>query len=259
MIDSTVHFEQNDFLHRIAQGWDANKARDWFAQEQGRRTALGLPTLAASITDLIITNSISLPPTLTLDYIRIQTLQRRLEKLMYQTACRWTFEETVDSLGQRSIPQRSYDELHAHLSVLISDEDSRCQIPQQRRDVVLEIVRAAYEVLGIQRVPTCDDLEFAESNLFYANNASTNVFKSLQSYLADDLHLLVEEQVDIVKDLTPVQITNRFVLAGATPFRKVTEQTDLLQVAQEVAHISVLHWRVWGPILYDLPVATRTA
>ena len=254
MIDNTVDFEQKDFLERIAKGWDVNPARSWFAkQRQERRMTSGIHTLAASITELIISDSDHLPPTLTLDYLRIRSLQLQLDRLMYQAACRWTFEETSESLGLRSIPRSSYDNLHSRIAVLTSDGDSRAHPSRKTENITLEIVREAYRVSNIDRIPTPEDLESAESNLLYATDTSTNVSKQLRSYLAEDLHQLVEEEVQAAKNLTPVQMSTRFVLDNLAHTRRVTEQSDMLRFAQQIAHISVLHWRVWAPILYDLP------
>lgn len=254
MIDNTVKFEQIDFLDRLSHGWDVREARDWFAKErQARNTSQALPMLAALITDLVITDSAMLPPTFTLDYIRMQTLQSQFQRLMYQIACRWTFEETLNSLSQKSIPQSSYNDLYARISVLTSDEESRRYPSQKTKDISLEIVRLAYRLSSPHKVPSSEDLDFAESNLLYASSPSTNVFESLQRYLAEDLHQLVEDEVTTIKDLTLVQITNRYHSEPSIRPGVITEESDLLRIAQQIAHISVLHWRVWGPILYDQP------
>ena len=254
MIDNTVEFEQKDFLERIAKGWDVSPARTWFAKQRRERTmSSGLHTLASSITDLIIGNSDNLPPTLTLDYLRIRTLQFQLERPMYQAACRWTFEEISESLSQKPIPQSSYDDLHSRIAVLTSDGESRAHPSKQMENIILEIVREAYRVSNIDKVPTPEDLDSAESNLVHATDPSTSVFQQLRSYLAEDLHQLVEEEAEAAKDFTPAQMSTCFVLDNLSPTRKVTEQSEMLRFAQQIAHISILHWRVWAPILYDLP------
>jgi len=257
MVDNTTEFEQEDFLQRIAKGWDVSQARTWMTEKRReRRKSSGLHTLAASATSLVGTNSDTLPPTFTLDYIRLRILQDQYKDLIYQTACRWTFEEILDLLHwEKSIPQRSYDHLFARISAIISDDEIRCE-PSRRTEVVaLELVREAYTLCDIQRVPDPDDLEFATSNLVHASYPTTTVCMDLSRFLDEDLHDMVEEEVEAIKTLTPMSISNRYQpeCSLQAPSRAMTQQTELLRVAQQICHISVLHWRVWGPILYDLP------
>ena len=259
MVDSTVGMEQQDFVQRIAKGWDVRQAYTWFAKErQDRKSISGLHTLAASVTNMVITNSDVLPPTFTLDYIRLRTLQTQIQGLIFQTGCRWTFEEVLDKLEWRgSIPRFSCDALFARIAAVISEDPTRGCLAQQTEHVTLEIVRGAYKTCNVQGVPTFEDEEFARSNLIYASDPATNVFKVLYRYLEEDLCELVEEEVEAIKDLTPMQISNRYLpefSVHTPPQHAISQQADLLRVAQQIAHISVLHWRVWAPILYDQPM-----
>ncbi|KAL6714869.1 Protein SOSEKI 1 [Lecanora helva] len=260
MIDSTVEFEQKDFLDRISHGWDVTPARTWFTRQRREpRRNSGLHTLAASVADLIVGKANVLPPTLTLDYVRMRTLQLRFENLMYQAACRWTLEELVELRSQRSIPPQSYDDLFSRIAIITSDEESRSQPSRQTENVTLEIVREAYRVSGLHRLPMPQDLESTESNLLHASDPSTSVSNQLRRYLAEDLNELIEEELQAIKDLTPVQIATRYILNGTPDMQRVTERAELRSMAQRIAHISVLHWRVWGPIMYDLPEESHSS
>jgi len=257
MVDGTVAFEHKDFLHRIAEGWDVSRARTWFVNElREQRPSSGIMILAPAITRMIVTNSERLPPTFTLDYIRLRTLQQNFEDLMYQAACRWTLEEVSASLNwEGPIPQSSYDSLFARISIISPADEPKCSPSRQMGCVALEIVRAAYALRDISTLPLSKDLEFAESSLEYSCDASTSVFKDLQSYLAEDLQDMVDAEVQSTKDLTPMQIANRYVPEGSVhPSPQIiTEQTQIRRLAQQISHISVLHWRVWGPLLYEQP------
>ena len=257
MVDSTVQFEQQDFLRRIARGWEVSQARAWFAKErQDRMASSGLLTLAFSVTGLITTDSTALPSTFTLDYIQLRSLQMQFKELTYQSACRWTFEEVLDSLHwARSIPQRSYVDLSAQISAISSDNVLSHDHSRRNEEVALQVVREAYRLCNIQRIPSSDDVEFAASNLAHASDPSTTVCKDLQTYLEEDLSDMVDREITAINDLTPMQISNRYlseIPSQALP-PLITQQTELLRAAQQIAHISVLHWRVWAPILYDQP------
>ncbi len=257
MVDATVAFEHKEFLRRMTEGWDVSRARIWFVNERHEKgQTSGVLILAPAVTKLIVTNSERLPPTFTLDYIRLRTLQKEFEDLMFQVACRWTLEEVLSSLDWKtSIPQSSYDSLFARISIITSAEESRSSPLRLMEDVALEIVRVAYELCHNSNLPSTKDLDFAESNLEYSSDASTSVFQDLQSYLAEDLQDMVDAEVQSTKDLTPMQIANRYVptvsVLSSPP--AITEQTRVRHLAQQISHISVLHWRVWGPLLYEQP------
>ncbi len=257
MVDATVAFEHKDFLRRMTEGWDVSRGRAWFVNERHEKgQASGVMIVAPAITKLIVTNAEHLPPTFTLDYIRLRTLQEDFEHLMYQAACRWTLEEVLSSLDWKTFfPQSSYDALFTRIFIITSADESKSSPLRLTEDVALEIVRVAYELCHISTLPSTKDLDFAASNLEYSSDASTSVFKDLQSYLAEDLQDIVDAEVQSTQDLTPMQIANRYVPKGSIPASPsaITEQTRLRRLAQQISHISVLHWRVWGPLLYDQP------
>ena len=259
MVDSTVEMEQQDFIQRIGKGWNVRQAQTWFAKERkDRKHFSGLHTLAASVTNLVMTNCDILSPTFTLDYIRLRTLQTQIQDLIFQADCRWTFEEVLDLLGWKgSISRFSYNALFARIAAVSSESGTRGCSVQQTENVVLEIVREAYRLCNVQGVPSSEDMEFARSNLVYASDPTTTVFKVLHRYLEEDLWEMVEEEVETIKDFTPMQMSTRYLpefSVHTPPQHAISQQADLLRVAQQIAHISVLHWRVWAPILYDQPM-----
>ena len=107
----------------------------------------------------------------------------------------------------------------------------------------------------LQKAPSLDDWKDATSSLVYASDPNTSVHETLRSYLAEDLQELIKREVETIKGFTPMQISDRYLPVGSAqvPSRSLTQDTELLLVAQQIAHISVLHWRVWAPILYEQP------
>lgn len=261
MVDSIVSFEQKEFLGWISDGWDPSQAKAWFTHEQQTRSpARGVLRIAPAVTDMIISNAKTLPPTFTLDYTRLQILQTHFERLMHHASCCWAFEEVVYSLGWHgTIRKSTYNDLFARISIITSDPESRCNPHQQTSDIALEIVRAAYGLCNIVRLPSQVDVELSEYSLDYACDVTTGVYRDLHAYLAEDLRDSVQEEVESIKDLTPMQISNRYTPSASIRSLQQdnTPQTELLRMAQLIAHISVLHWRVWGPILYELPDASN--
>ena len=182
-----------------------------------------------------------------------------LQTLMYQAACRRIFVNILKALKWNgSIPQSAYNDLYTRISVLISDEKSNDDHPQRAEDVALEIVRAAYSVCKCPGVPALKHLMFAEHHLRNYCDQQSDVldFDHLEKALSSQIHLTVEREVKAMKDLSPVQITNRYL--PETPIKSIADstnvQTEITRIAQRTAHIAVLHWRIWAPILYEQPV-----
>ena len=257
IVDSTVNYERLEFKLRTDDGWDPSPARVWFANEQHARPyTRGTLKISPAITQLITCNADHLPPTFTLDYVRLRALQARFEALMHQASCRWTFEEIVQSLGSRqSIPMFAYHDLYHRVAIITSDEEASRKPFEQTSNVALEIVRAAYKLCKISKLPSTGDIKFSESSLDQARDVETKVYQNLRSYLAEDLQYLVEDEVLNIENLTPMQISNRYHSPGAfiaPRSRQITVEMEMLQMAQMIAHISVLHWRVWAPLLYEV-------
>lgn len=78
-------------------------------------------------------------------------------------------------------------------------------------------------------------------------------FEFLTRHLIAQLKDLVANEVQAIKNLSPVQILNRHTAQAKrsrVKSRVVEEPAMLRNMAQRLAHIAVLHWRVWAPILY---------
>ena len=75
----------------------------------------------------------------------------------------------------------------------------------------------------------------------------------LRTSLAMDLADKVDDEVSAIGDLTPEQLTRR-LLPRQPGFEVRSESEALVHIAKRIAHIAELHWRVWGPILYQRPV-----
>ena len=179
--------------------------------------------------------------------------------MMYQVACRQIFVNIVKALKwDGSIPQSAYNDLYTRVSVIVSDDESNHNSSQRTEDVALEIVRAAYNVCKCAGVPSLKHLLVVEHELRNHSDRKGEVFDFdlLEKALSSQLQSTINREVKAMKDLSPSQITNRYLpgtptnsMAGSTNM-----QTDILRIAQRTAHIAVLHWRVWAPILYEQPV-----
>ena len=258
MLDGTVAFEQRDFLSRIEDGWDPSEARTWLASErQSRSLPSGASTIVAAVTSMIVYDDDYLPPTFTLDYVRLRSLQTQFQNLMHRAACLRTFEAVLKMLGCNApIPESFKNDLFARISTLTIDQNSRAE---QVADIALEIVRRAYRVCKIRKIPSSTDLEFAERHLQQNYERTNDNFSELERLLGDELLHLTEQEISIIGNFSPVQIVNHYQPQSSSnsSAKPVTLESELLSIAQKIAHITVLHWRVWAPLIYNEPVSKR--
>ena len=258
MLDSTVAFEQSDFLSRIENGWDPSEARTWLASErQSRSLPSGASTIVPAVTSMIIYDDDYLPPTFTLDYARIRSLQTQFQNLIDRAACLRTFEAMLKRLGcNAAIPASFNNDLFARISTLTIDQPNRTeQIP----DIALQVVSRAYKVCKIQQLPSSTDLGFAERHLQQNFERTNNNFSDLERSLGDQLLHLTEQEISIISNFSPVQIVNHYQPRSSNKplAKRVTIESELLSIAQKIAHITVLHWRVWAPLIYKEPVSKK--
>lgn len=258
-MEETIAFEQNEFLRRIADGWDIIGAQMWFKdlQEADEEAGSGLWILVKALKTAVVSRHKHFPPTLTLDYNRLRTLQSDFQALVYQAACRKTLNKTLQSLGWTGNSyKRSYSDLFLKVAALISEQGLRYDYWQRRKSVALEVVKAAYAVCNNRRVPTSEDLEFAEDYLRNYCDPNKPAFRDLRDSLAIDLEDKLDNEVCAISDLTPTQLMRR-LLPQKPGFAIQCEFEGLVRIAKGISHIAELHWRIWGPILYEQPLHIR--
>lgn len=258
MLDGTVAFEQSDFLSRIENGWDPSEARTWLASErQSRSLSSGASTIVPAVTSMMVYDDDYLPPTFTLDYARLRSLQTRFQNLMDRAACLRTFEAILKMLGcYAPIPESFNNDLFARISTITIDQPNRSE---QVAYIALEVVSRAYKVCKIPNLPSSTDLEFAERHLQQNYERTNDNFSDLERLLGDELLHLTEQEISIIGNFSPVQIVNHYQpqIASESLAKPVTIEGELLNIAQKIAHIIVLHWRVWAPLIYNEPVGKR--
>ena len=243
-VENTIAFEQNDFLRRIASGWDVIGAQMWFRnlQEEDEESGSGLWILVKALMDAVVFYHQNFPPTFTLDYNRLRALQVEFQALVYQSACRQTLIKTLGSFGWAgTILQSSYADLFFRVAVLISDQGLQYDYPELRGPVALEIVRAAYAICSNPELPSSKDLEFAENHLRLCCDPKVSVFEDLQSSLATELKDKIDDEVCALGDLTPLQLSRRLVPQHQC-FVIQSQEEGLVHVAKRISHIAELHW-----------------
>lgn len=240
----------------MADGWNVMGARMWFddLQEADGEPHSGLWTLVKALTDAVVSYHQKFPTTLALDYKRLRNLQFDFQVLVYQAACRRTLTQTLRNLGWTGkISKKPYADLFFRVAILISEKGLQYDFSQSRDSIALEIVRAAYAICNNCKPPGSEDLDFAEDCLSRCCDPRGSISIVLQSSLAVALADKVDDEVCAIGDLTPEQLLRR-LLPQQPGFSVHSEIEGLVHIAKRIAHIAELHWRVWGPILYQRPM-----
>ena len=255
-VEDTIAFEQAVFLRHMTDGWDVIGARMWFEdlQEADGESRSGLWILVKALTDAVVRFHQYFPPTLTLDHKRLRHLQFAFQVLVYQAACGRTLKNTLREIGwMGKLSKERCADLFSRVAVLISDPGLQYDFWQMRESVALEIVRAAYAISRNGELPIPKDLDFAEEGLRDCCDPKKPVFEVLRSSLAVDLADRVDDEVSVIGDLSPDQLMRR-LLPPQPGFSVQSDVEGLVHIAKRIAHIAELHWRTWGPILYQQPL-----
>ena len=258
MVEDTVHFEQKTFLQRIANGWDYDDARAWLDSGCGSETALPrphpyLPEIVRGMIELISDDRPKQPwpSNLLYDADRLMALKIELHVTIYRRACLQACDATMRAFGRQTpMAPEECERLWKRIEAVLEIEVLGQNLLISNRNSVLEIVREACRICGVLTLPEEGLLSFAE----WHTNLCMNPHYGGSQRFRDDLGRRLTDMVDIevqgLVGMTPLQMLN---YASQRPREQETddESRRLLGIARRLAHISVLHWRIWTPILYD--------
>lgn len=213
-----------------------DSAQEWLAS-QCKAVAGQKPRLtvfAKVVVHMVIDNISSFPSTFGLDIDRLKHLQSHFTMEVYQAACIQVFT--------KSMPRNISSEMFRRLLDLSKDRSDNHEA------VALEIVRQAYCLRGITAFPNGYLVDFVQSYLQKAISPNTSTYRDVRNALEHNLTDLVHREVGILIDLGPLQMSDY-------PSSSY-EVHGMANIAKRTAHIAVLHWKIWAPILYEQPRAT---
>ena len=260
MVEDTVHFEQKTFLQRIANGWDYDDARAWLDSGCESETALirphpYLPKIVRGMIELVSDDRPKQPwpSNLLYDVDRLMALKIELHVTIYRRACLQACDATLRAFGRQTpMTPEQCERLWKRIEAVLEIEVSGQNLLISNRNPILEIVREACKICGVLTLPEEGLLNFAEWHIHLCMNPHYRGSQRLRDDLGRRLTEMVDIEVQGLVGMTPLQMLN---YASQRPRDQETddESRRLLGIARRLAHISVLHWRIWTPILYDQP------
>lgn len=251
MVEDSIHFEQNTFLRRIGEGFDVRDAQDWFDYQLGEEVD-GYMSFTRGVWDMIVDGRLGFPATFCHDTDRLLALQHKFHLELFQDACSQAFVDTLHRLGWTREPSyEAYNRVVTRAVAIFKDGQQRRSPGQYNREVALEIVREAYRLCSLTDLPDERLVNFSQIHLEDATEPSSSVFQRLHGRLSFELAELMDEEVEVLMELTPLQMLN--YLNPGPVSTESSGQSGMVNIAKRAAHISVLHWKIWGPILYQQP------
>ena len=263
MIEDSVHFEQKYFLRKIAADtMHVAQAQNWYAtvvrNELHNLDVSGahLTVFARSIIDMVISNDSTFPTTFTFDVDRLQVLQVQFRKCVFQVICKEAFFQCLSRIGYAASP--SIDTC-SNLLQRISNMRGPCSTNNTQQNytssVALEIVREAYRLRALESLPDEELVEHTQNILLHALRRESIMSQNLEDCLCIDLEDMVDGELEQISALTPLQLLDRYSHSRTPkPLSNTLKEPDDLQfIAQQISHITILHWRIWSPILYLQP------
>ncbi|MCJ1403073.1 hypothetical protein MMC11_006296 [Xylographa trunciseda] len=265
MIDDTVQFQQRYFLGKIQSGMQVEEARLWYNSavqhepQQPESLEACRSVFARAVIDLVIGNEPCFPTTFVFDNDRLRALQAEFQNHICQELCGKAFDHILGLLGYIAIPPSSIyqDLLHRVLRI----EESLCATGMSlmhSEDTVLEIVRTAYTACGISSLPSDKHVAATKSYLMHAMDVNSTMYQQLECNLCSELEDIVDDELDTISALTPLQILNHYHPTASFP-RPSSQRSGLHNIGQRLAHIIILHWWTWSPILYLQPREIKQA
>ncbi len=274
MVEDCIQFQQKVFLYRIEREPDLRNAHSWFRtpRELDRENIFswfhsldlldardevvrsGLALFMNAVVDLIVSNNSKFPATFEYDIQRLHRLQVEFQECVRMVTYCVIFIKSIEHLGLIASPSREVcEKLTRDLADLTADLEAPVGSAAHFEAITLEIVRQAHRYVGNHSLPSDWLLKEMEGTLRQARNPHSIEFHQVQAILYNDLYDLVEQHVIATINLRPWSIIDRLNPLPSDPYAP-EEMVDLPVVARRLAHILVLHWRVWAPILYERPV-----
>ncbi|KAF1810228.1 hypothetical protein P152DRAFT_491769 [Eremomyces bilateralis CBS 781.70] len=258
LIEDTVAFEQSYYQTNAFQ---PSPSRQWFLSYWHQHihptpqptctTPCTTQTFAHALTHLLLTPALPLPPTFHRDYPRLLALRATLSSLLHLA----TSLRTAATLLSRPLPPSLRQRLLADLTAIVPSGPWRPNI----HHVAAQIARVVHPLLP-------DPLSITPAALHDAAHASLDAAWSHLSH-TPELHaitsFLTTRTLAALTTFATASLLDVHSAFVARPPSSTVPPNDpplpacveplydgLVDVARRVAPLAVLHWRVWGPLVY---------
>lgn len=287
LIEDTIPFLQNYFLKKIATSkFNVEPSRTWYLdqQEKQRHNNNQIPesnavefspvaTLFHGLFDLLLAfdHPTSFPETFHFDTERLLQLRVDLQDLINLEICYCILNSLLSRQGRHhTLQPQVFANLHSRILSLLENNDNERSSHKEScwqsnvGSVALEIGRAACIACGCRSVQD-EVITAIEKTLEACFSANSDLFQYYQKSVRSRLEAATFAVAKEYMHMSPLAICEsqraRPCLNSGQgqippPPPPQQQQTPQLRyadhdgIARRLAHIGVLHWRVWAPLLY---------
>ena len=279
MVDDYVAFGQKFAITALANSNHSPQliaAATWFARHSCAGASLSdqsslsnLATFTQGIINIVVQRQEYVPPTFAFDLTRFMALRCDFHQILYRSAVKNVFDDFLRGIEgwntmDQSAYRRSLVDLLGLTEIPAAQQKSDSQLPGLRhpefapnyvfhefaREMSTAIAVKAYQLLDVEAVPREKIIDEVESSLIDWQEAEIPPMLEERLAVHHELADMVGKEIQPLLTLSPTQIRARMKsLEGNV--QGTFGQQSLLRISREIAHISILQWRVWGPILYE--------
>lgn len=284
LIEDTIPFLQEYFRHKIENNFDVGPSKQWYLElhsmnKDTTQSTDGFGPVAVmfkGLIDLLLQFHApeSFPETFIFDSERLWQLRSNLQNLINLDICWYIFELYIhDQKRYLSNPTRTYSTFRSRIWTLMEESDDYHGMPwlQNVRSLSLEIARFACAACGPDPVVPDEVIARIEAMLERHLSDEFGLFRVLQLSLHEKLVARTYAWARRYMNMSPLAICesqrqprfphapqpqpqtqnqNQSPFQSPSPLAGSQRQEDIERIAMRLAHIGVLHWRVWAPILY---------
>ncbi|KAL9613964.1 MAG: hypothetical protein Q9167_001513 [Letrouitia subvulpina] len=250
-LDDGIEFEQSYLLYCVAHGWSVSRARCWFeASYQHPEREDPFLMFKESVIALVTEEKGEFPTTFCHDFDRLRALQRDYRRCVFTAACSTTFENALRrAKWEGDAPADARNQLLQRIYAIAENPEADTEEPIHWRSIALEISRGALQLRSLPALPQEAFEKATESNLGNALGPASTVHEGIRGRVRDEIGKMVHAEAEKIYDKSPRQMLE-CLYAGPRSSGGV-EEMELAGVSKRVAHLLVLHWKVWAPILYQ--------
>ena len=272
LIEDTILFLQEYFRGKIERdNFRVEASRLWYEDLQDRdlqRRQHPAPAdgfrpislLFHGLSDLLLQfhSPEGFPETFVFDSDRLWQLRACLQNLISLDICWLIFEFFTQQTPQkRYLPAAAatYASFRSRIGTLMeeSDDSPRGSMPWVKnvRSIALEIARFVYSARGgssSSGMASDGMIGLIERALEWHLSNETELFQYFQRSLRDKLLGSTFASARKYLNMSPLAICESQRNYTSTPMPQ--QHYDIDRISMRLAHLGVLHWRVWAPILY---------
>jgi hypothetical protein len=226
------------------------------AMDDGNQDLSNLALVCHGVSESLLSfRAIQLPATFDDERGRLRMLRSDLQDLIYLDICCYILSVLLN--GERQTPQ-TYHVLKTRLWYILEEDEEDETVDGENRwirnmePIALEIARAK-SMIAPETGPLCPSaIDTVEIHVQRHFTQFTQVFKVFSTNLFRNLQ---QETLTVAKrylQMTPLEISES-QRGPASEQREpgTPPYADVQSIAKRLAHVGVLHWWIWGPLVYQ--------